>query len=221
MIEGSVAGTPFRFFTRLHLTELTGMRASTLMQLAKLIRTVPGSSIYHHTHRFLQQHQYLSPEPPNDFAYWITEILGERELGEQLASLDTVGFSNIRSLRDAIETTISRYLIRHPMARLKFVRHNDAFHFIKSVSFVLPTAFQAETLAEFGEALRKVTVDSLYYHIFEARLRLEKPTNDFSVWIEGTLKNRRLAERIAGMDPYTMTLEHLRSTILRMIEEAL
>ncbi len=74
MIE---AKEPFKFYTRLHLTELTGLRAINLSQLAALIRKVPGSSIYHHTHRFLQQHQYLSPEPPNDFAYWVSEILGE------------------------------------------------------------------------------------------------------------------------------------------------
>jgi len=64
MEEFIKAKEPFRFYTRLHLSELTGLRAATLQQLLELIRKVPGSSIYHHTHRFLQQHQYLSPEPP-------------------------------------------------------------------------------------------------------------------------------------------------------------
>ena len=44
----------FRFYTRLHLSELTGLRASTLSQLLELIKKVPGSSIYHHTHRFFR-----------------------------------------------------------------------------------------------------------------------------------------------------------------------
>ncbi|HCD38372.1 MAG TPA: hypothetical protein DEQ77_06580, partial [Candidatus Omnitrophica bacterium] len=70
MAELYKAKEPFRFFTRLHLTELTGLRASILSQFLSLIKEVGGASIYHHTHRFLQQHQYLSPEPPNDFAYW-------------------------------------------------------------------------------------------------------------------------------------------------------
>ena len=86
------AKEPFRFYTRLHLSELTGLRATTLRQLLGLIKKVPGSCIYHHTHRFLQQHQYLSPEPPNDFAYWVTEVLGEDELGERLASIDTMQY---------------------------------------------------------------------------------------------------------------------------------
>ena len=76
MAQLARAAEPFRFYTRLHLTELTGLRAAGLVQLVRLLKSVPGGSIYYHTHRFLQQHQYLSPEPPNDFAYWVREILG-------------------------------------------------------------------------------------------------------------------------------------------------
>lgn len=54
----------FQFYTRLSLREATGLRAVTLSRLLKFIRTVPGSVIYHHTHHYLQQHQYLTPEPP-------------------------------------------------------------------------------------------------------------------------------------------------------------
>ena len=93
------AKEPFRFYTRLHLSELTGLRADTLEELLDLIKKVPDPSIYHHTHRFLQQHQYLSPEPPNDFAYWVMSVLGENELGERLASIDTIQYSTIHSLR--------------------------------------------------------------------------------------------------------------------------
>ena len=34
-----------------------------------------------------------------------------------------------------------------------------------------------EYLKEFTQILEKITIDSIYFHIFEARLRLEKPTN--------------------------------------------
>src|SRR3989338_6376166 len=132
------AKEPFRFYTRLHLSELTGLRATTLGQLLDLIKEVSDSSIYHHTHRFLQQHQYLSPEPPNDFAYWVTEMLGEDELGERLASIDTVQFSNIRDLRETIIASIEDYLKDNLLAKLKFSREGEEFHFMKSVSFILP-----------------------------------------------------------------------------------
>ncbi|MDD5156088.1 MAG: DUF5752 family protein [Candidatus Omnitrophica bacterium] len=219
MAELIKAKEPFRFSTRLHLSELTGLRASTLGQLLELIKEVSGSCIYHHTHRYLQQHQYLSPEPPNDFAYWVTDILGEDELGEKLASIDTVQYSTIRSLREKIASTIESYLQDNPLAKLKFAHSGEEFHFIKSVSFILPTNYVAYDLKEFTDILRKITIDAIYFHIFEARLRIEKPTNDFSYWIENSLGDKKLAGDIARLDPYTSTLEDLRKTVIQVIEK--
>ena len=217
-MELTKAKEPFKFCTRLHLSELTGLRATTLGQLLALIKEVPGSCIYHHTHRFLQQHQYLSPEPPNDFAYWVTDILGEAELGERLVSIDTMQYSTIRDLREKIASTIENYLKDSPLAKLKFARSGEEFHFIKSVSFILPTNYAAYDLKEFAEVLKKITIDSIYFHIFEARLRLEKPTNDFSCWIENSLGDKELANNISGFDPYTRTLEDLRNKIIQIVE---
>lgn len=218
MSELMKAKEPFKFYTRLHLSELTGLRASTLRQLLQLIKKVPGSSIYHHTHRFLQQHQYLSPEPPNDFAYWITQELGEKELAERLASIDTVQFSTIRSLREKIARTIERYLAENALAKLKFARSGQEFYFIKSVSFALPTKYVAYDLKEFAAILGKITIDSIYFHVFEAKLRLGKETNDFSYWIKTSFGNEKLANQIARLDPYTYTLEDLRRVIMKIIE---
>jgi len=212
------ASEPFSFFTRLHLRELTGLRASNLKQLVELIKTVPGSSIYHHTHHFLQQHQYLSPEPPNDFAYWVKGVLGEERLGEKLAAIDTIQYSTIRALREKIVVTIEDYLSSYPTANLKFASEGEEFHFIKSISFVLPTPYIVHDLKEFMEALKNVTIDSIYFHIFESRLRLEKETNDFSCWIEDCLDDKELADEMAGLDPYTYTLEGLRERMIGLIE---
>lgn len=219
MPELTKAKEPFTFYTRLHLSELTGLRAATLKQLLQLIKTVSGSSIYHHTHRFLQQHQYLSPEPPNDFAYWVASVLGEDELAEKLASIDTVQFSTIRSLREEIVSTIEKYLEKNPTAKMKFAQKGDEFHFMKSISFIMPTTYVAQDLKEFAQILKKITIDSIYFHIFEARLRIEKKTNDFSHWIQTSIGNKKLADRISSLDPYTRTLEDLRKTLIRIIEK--
>jgi len=212
------AKEPFRFYTRLHLSELTGLAAVNLTQLLDVLKVVPGSSIYHHTHRFLQQHQYLSPEPPNDFAYWVSTALAEDVLSEMLASIDTIQYPNIRSLREKIIQTIEEYLQSHPLAKMKFANQDEAFYFIKSISFVLPTKYVAHDLKEFVSILEKITIDSIYFHIFEARLRLEKQTNDFSYWIETSLGDKPLADKIANMDPYTRTLDDLRKTLISMID---
>jgi len=221
MTELINASEPLRLCTRLHLSELTGLKASTLSELLELIRTVPGSSIYHHTHRFLQQHQYLSPEPPNDFAYWVSNVLGEQELGEKLASIDIIQYSSVRGLREKIILVIEDYLRKHPSASKRFVNPGAEFHFIKSVSFVFPTNHIAHDLKELTDILKKITIDSIYFHVFEARLRLEKGKNDLSLWIENTIGDKPLADKIARLDPYTFTLEDLREKLVGLLEKSI
>lgn len=219
MPESKKAKECFRFYTRLNLSELTGLKASNLQELLANIKEVPESSIYHHTHRFLLQHQYLSPEPPNDFAYWVIMALGEDVLGEKLASIDTVQFAAIRELRAKIITTIENHIKTQPRSITRAAPEDEAFYFMKSISFVMPTNYTACDLTDFVEILKKIAIDSIYFHMFESRLRLEKKTNDFSLWLETSLGEYNLAKKILQLDPYTYTLEDLRKTIVRIIEK--
>ena len=52
-------------------------------------------------------------------------------------------------------------------------------------------------------------------------LRLEKGTNDFSLWIETSIGDTELAQRISRLDPYTYTMEDLRKTIVKIIESGM
>jgi hypothetical protein len=85
-------------------------------------------------------------------------------------------------------------------------------------TFILPTAYEAHSLGEFREILQKVSIDSIYFHVFEARLRLEKGDNDFSDWFED-LGETKLARDISRLDPYTITLEGLREMIVQKVGE--
>lgn len=210
---------PFYFCTRLNLRELTGLKARNLKELVEIIKRVPGSSIFHHTHFFLQQHLRLSPEHPNDFAHWVTEALGEYKLGEQLMSIDLLEYKSIREIREKIITLIEKNLFERAESLRQAPRGHE-FEFVKSHSFILPTPYIAYNLAQFIRILKKVTIHSLYFHIFEARLRLEKGSNDFSYWIDTSLGNPELAEKIASVDPYTYTLEGLRDTIIKILKRA-
>ena len=211
---------PFRFFTRLHLRELTGQKATNLSELLAVLREVPGSVIYHHTHHFLQQHQYLSPEPPNDFAYWVREMLNDDILAEKLSSIDTPEFGSIRSLREKIIEVIEKHM-RVSKRKETAAPEGEEFYFVKSISFIIPTDYLAYNLREFRSILRKITINSIYFHMFEARLRLEKQTNDFSLWIETNFGDSELARAIAELDPYSHTMEGLRHRIIRLIDQRL
>ena len=75
----------------------------------------------------------------------------------------------------------------------------------------------AHDLREFVEGLRKVSLGSLYLHVFESRLA--RGSNDFSIWIEDSLDEPELAVRIAQLDPYNYSLEDLRSSLIQLIEK--
>jgi hypothetical protein len=209
------AQNPFQFVTRINLIELTGLKARTLQEMLDILRTANSSIIYHHTHHFLKQHQSISPEPPNDFSYWVTAVLNDEVLGEQLASIDTVQFTSLYALRDRIVQVMERHVDKNPNRYT--APEDEAFHFMKSLSFILPTPYHASDLNEFSECVKKISPNSLYHHIFESRLRLEKGTNDFSAWFEKELGEKDLARAVARLDPYTQTMESLRHQILRLV----
>lgn len=211
------AQAPFKFHTSFILQEATGLRAATLPQLVERLREVPVGCIYHHTHYFLLAHHYLTPEPTNDFAYWIGEVLAEERLGEQLATIDILQYGSLDDLRRVMIAAIERYLEQYPLARFKFASDGEEFFFVKSIHLILPTRHQAWTLQEFAQAIQHVSAHALYYHIFDARLRLGRPTNDFAVWLE-QLGASDLAKEIGALDPYAHTMEALRSTLVSLIQ---
>lgn len=213
------AEVPFIFKTQLSLVETTGLKAKNLTELCHYLKEVPEASVYYHTHHFLQQHQYLTPEPPNDFAYWVTEVLQEGVIGEKLAAIDTVRFSTLLSLRDAIIGTIEKYSDEKPTLRI--APTGEEFYFMKCVLFNLPTSHRAHNLREFLECLKKVSIGSLYNHVFEARLRPPLGVNDFSNWLATALDEKKLASKIDKLDPYTQTMEGLRSKIMALVDDRL
>lgn len=204
----------FHFMTQYSLVELLGLKANNPSELLEGIRSVPLSSIYYHTHRFLQLHNYLSPEPPNDFAFWLKDILHLEELGEAFLSIDTISFNNLEDLRSKFVEILDDYFLAG--GNIVDCPKGYEFYFMGCQTFVLPTPFIANNIIEFAEILSKISVNSLYFHIFEARMRLGIPENDFSAWLRG-IGQEDLAKEISKLDPYNITLENLRRKIINMV----
>lgn len=83
-------------------------------------------------------------------------------------------------------------------------------------TFILPTSNEAHNLEEFRDILKKISINSIYFHIFEARLRLERGDNDFSKWL-ADMGQSQLAQEISHLDPYTITLEGLRRELVQKV----
>ncbi len=207
---------PFRFFTERRLVLLTGIKARTLPELAKGLKQVPGACVFYHTHhRFLSQH-FQKPWVYNDFAIWVMEALQMKELAEKLAAMDLREFTTIRDLRQCLLGHIGYFLKGDPES-LRSCPPGDEFHFCRSQSFIMATGVTAETPREFFHKMADVSVISIYFHFIEARLRLGHRTNDFSQWLS-SCGEPGLAEEIAALDPYLLSLEELKSRILSMGE---
>jgi hypothetical protein len=205
----------FEFRTRLTVPKLTRRSAKTVAELARHLREVPPSVVFQHTHHFLVQHQELSPEPPNDFAYWVATVLQEEELGERLAAVDTVRFASL----DALQARLLEILDGHVAdgKNHRAAPDDEPFHFKDAVSVVLPTGHRASTIPEFRTALERVSTASISYHLFESRLRLGAADNDFSAWLEREMDLPTVARSIRALDPYTYTLEGLRQALLGLV----
>lgn len=211
------ASQPFHFYSRVNLQELTGWKATNLEQLLAHLKRASDAVVYHHTHHFLLQHQFDSPEPPNDFAYWVLMHLNEPRLGEKLASINIVEYRELEALRNALVKTIEDFLKENKGYNRK-VSGGQEFHFLKCRSFVFQTPYSGNNIQEFAFILSEISIDSIYFHMFEARLRLKKGKNDFSLWFETALGENDLADKISRLDPYTHTMDGLRKKILSLIQ---
>ncbi len=204
---------PFVFHTERRLVALTGVKAANLAELLDGVLEVPGSSIFYHTHHQYLSHHFQKPLFYNDFARWVADALHEDQLAEQLAAIDLLAFTAVRQLREAIAEKIRERLAEGAPAR--DCRPGDELRFCRSKSFILPLPLTAKTPAEMFEMLSQVTNASLYFHFFEARLRLGKGTNDLSEWLSAQ-GEKEMAEAIDSLDPYVRTLDELKADILRI-----
>jgi hypothetical protein len=207
-------GEPFMFYTERRLVALTGLRARNLEELLQRLREVPGSSVFYHTHHLYLAHHFETPQFTNDFALWAGEALQEDSLAEKLAAIDLLAFTSIRDLREAILSTIERE-VTSEKRRLRECPPGDDFFFCRSKSFIMPTGLTARDSQEFFAVLPAVSTGSLFFHFFEARLRLGRPTNDFSQWLRGC-GEEDLAQAIDAQDPYRTTLDEFRDSLIAL-----
>jgi hypothetical protein len=207
----------FRFTGCSELHEILGKTAEDERRLVELIEEVPLDSIYFHTHSYFLRHSYVERVYPNDFAQWVAMEVRDLVLGERLAVVDPFAFSNLETLRDELLSIIDDHLSRMPV--VPRVIFGSPFYFNQSRILRVPTGLEAGTLRAFRRALADVEVSAIYYHVFEARHRLNSSENDFSAWALQSLGMPDLAHRLRSINPYLGSLERLRSALISLCDE--
>ncbi|URA09251.1 DUF5752 family protein [Thermospira aquatica] len=209
------AKEPFEFRQCVSISKSTGKKAKNLRELRDAIATVSNESIFHHTHQYFLRGHIL--EYTNDFAHWAGESLEERILSEHLSNIDPYAFKNIDELRQELLHVIDVYLENFPEPRE--VVAGAEFYFKETITLIFPVGLRAKNLAEFLIAIKYIDVAAIYYHFYEARVRLG--VDDFSRWLEDSLNKKELAENIRSIDPFMHSIEGIRERIIEAVEKDL
>jgi len=206
---------PFEFKQCVNLLKSTGKKASNLNDLRDVIESVSRESIFHHTYQYFLKGHML--QYTNDFAHWAGESLEERALAEQLSNIDPYSFSDVDELRNELLRVIDAYISVFPEPRA--VWPGEEFYCNETITITCPAGVRARNLAEFLMAIKYVDDASLYYHFYEARVRLG--VDDFSKWMDEVLKRPDPAGRIRAIDPFMHSIDGIRDHIAAVVEDTL
>ncbi len=206
---------PFEFKQCISILKSTGKKAKDLRELKNVIAGISDECIFHHTYQYFLKGHIL--EYTSDFAHWAGESLEERALSEHLSNIDPYDFKSIHDLRNKLLEVIDNYLENYPEPREAMP--GDEFYFNETVTLIFPVGIRAKNLAEFLTAIKYIDSGSIYYHFYEARIRLGSGIDDFSRWIEDALGKKELAERIRAIDPFMHTIEKIRVLIVEAVED--
>jgi hypothetical protein len=147
----------------------------------------------------------------------VAESLGERALSEYLSNIDPYSYPDIEALRGELLKAMDSRLEILPEPRDAMA--GDEFFFREAITLIFPANIRARNLAEFLIGIRYVDKSSIYYHFYEARVRLSAGTDDFSKWFVNSLGQESLAEKIASIDPFMHTLDGIRGHIVEAVED--
>jgi hypothetical protein len=214
--EEERSGT-FVFRDIVSIPRSTGQRAESLHQLRNLLAEVSDECIFHHTYRYFAKGHIM--EYTNDFAQWAGKSLEEGMLAEHLSLIDPYSFGSVAELRTELLRVIDLYTAAFPNPRVAMT--GNEFYFMEAVTYIFPARLRIQNLAEFLIGLKYVDISSIYYHFYEARVRLGKQVDDFSKWIEEVVGASHLAAQIRAIDPFMHNLEGIRDLLSGIIEREL
>ena len=213
------AKEPFHFVGCAELEQTLGDRAEDEKRLLELLERVSPDSVYYHTHSYFLRRRYIPTPYTNDFADWAALEVRDQVLAEKLAVVDPYEFEGLETLRDELVSIIDEHLSGMMIApRVVF---GEPFYFKQSWIVPVDTGLVVSSLKEFRDTLAEVDVSAIYFHSFEARMRLNHREGDFSLWCREALEWPALATALATVNPYLGSLERVRSRLLIVLDEFL
>jgi hypothetical protein len=195
----------------------TGRVSSNLREMLDALRSVNDAVVEHHLMRCALEDYFELYEFPNDLARWCWEGLGDQVLGEQLGLIDPYRYRSLAELRTDLVNLVEDRL--WGLNRVPWCRPGRELHWVESTLIAYDTGERFTTTAELAEAVERMSLRSLFFHIHEARRRLEGATDDFSAWLEGIDAPPVLIARLRAVDFYFLNLSQLRQELLQIFQD--
>jgi hypothetical protein len=183
-----------------YLVELTGELASNLQEFVRVLEKADSTTLFYHVYHPLLQAHLVPYEYPNDFSFWFSDSLQDKDLAEQVANIEFPGEGGLEELRQNLLSKISKAAERYPDFR---VHPGNEFHFVRCRYVVFPTGVIAKTLDELADGLSSAQELSVFYHLVTSRVFGRSKYDDFSNWILKNTTDAALAEKLRRIDPTT------------------
>lgn len=208
---------PFRVLDCSLVRWATGRVCTNLRELLEAVRVVPDAVLEHHMMRYALEDYFELYESPNDLARWCWTSLGDLILGEQLGLIDPYQQPSIAALRGVVVNLIEDRL--WGMERVPWSRPGLELHLVESRLVAFDTGERIFSPAALYEAIERMSVGSLFFHVHEARRRTAGQTDDFSLWLEQRGAEPALVARLRAIDFYFFNLSQLRQAFLEAFQQ--
>jgi len=196
--------------------ELTGQEARNLKEFVNVLETADHSTLFYHVYHPLLEAHLVPYEYPNDFSFWFSDSLQDKDLAEQVANVELPREGGLEELR---QTLLSKTRKALASAAEFNVHRGNEFHFVKCRYVVFPTGVVARSLDELADGLASASELSVFYHLVTSRVFGSSKYDDFSAWILSNTEDVELAERLSRVDPTThmnvMTLQKEALSVLQ------
>ncbi len=214
----AMADNVFHVFDCSLVRRAIGESVSTLRELVSAVGEMDSSAVEHHMMRCRLDDRFEMAEFPNDFARWCWEDLGDRITAERLALVNPYLHPSIDELRKEIAGAIEERLwsadfVSHPC------RPGMELHLVGSQLVAYDTGLQVTSMTALAEALPRMSLRSVFYHVHDARRRSGGAADDFSSWLETIGADAQLVRSVREIDFYYLSLNQLREALVSVLSQ--
>jgi hypothetical protein len=190
----------------------TGRVCWNLRELLEATHSVSDAVLEHHMMRCALEDHFELHEFPNDFARWCWTVLGDNMLGEQLGLLDPYRHASTSALRAELINIVEDRL--WGLDHIPWARPGLEFHLVESRLIAYDTGERLHTPAALLEAIERMSLRSIFYHVYDSRRRTAGKSDDISLWLEARGADKSLVAALRGIDFYFLNLSQLRQAMI-------